>query len=155
MSISPGSLMEIIPDWKQVLLNTVPFLVAIVSMYMIILKPMLAHLMERSSAIKGGHTEADRIEKEITDRMEEYEVKLATARDEIAALRAEKRAAAQEKYDTVVADSRSVAEAKIETAVGEINAAKDAASTQLKTMSGEIAEQVAGQVLGRPLTAGA
>jgi F0F1-type ATP synthase membrane subunit b/b' len=147
--------MEIIPDWKQVLLNTAPFLVAVVGMYIIILKPMLTHLFERSSAIKGGHEEADRIEKQINDRMEEYDAKLAAARDEIAALRAEKRAEAQEKYDTIVADSRTAAEAQIEAAVGEINAAKDAASAQLKTMSGEIADQVAGQVLGRSLTAGA
>lgn len=155
MSISPGSLMEIIPDWKQVLLNTVPFLVAIVGMYMIILKPTLAHLFGRSNAIKGGHAEADRIEKEISDRMKEYEAKLAEAREEIAALRAEKRADAQEQYDTIVADSRTAAETKIAAAVGEINVAKDAASSQLKTMSGEIAEQVAGQVLGRSLAAGA
>ncbi len=147
--------MEIIPDWKQVVLNMVPFLVAIVGMYMIILKPMLAHLLERSSAIKSGHEEAERIEKQITDRMEEYEAKLAAARDEIAVLRAEKRADAQAKYDTIVAESRATAEAQIDAAIGEINAAKDAASVQLKTMSGEIAEQVAGQVLGRSLTAGA
>ena len=147
--------MDIIPDWKQVLLNMVPFMVAVVGMYLIILKPMLAYLLERASAIKAGHAEAERIENDIRDRMEEYEAKLAAAQDEIATLRAEKRADAQAKYDAIVAESRAKAEAQIEAAVGEINVAKDAAATQLKTMSGEIAEQVAGQVLGRSLTAGA
>ena len=147
--------MEIIPNMKQVLLNALPFMVAIVSMYKIILKPMLDHLIERTGAIKGGHDEAARIEAQIQERMSEYEAKLAEAREEIATLRAEKRADAQAKYDTVVAGARSDAEAQIESALGEINAAKEAASAQLATMSGEIADQVAGQVLGRPVSAGA
>ena len=147
--------MEIIPNMKQVLLNMLPFLVAILGMYKIILKPMLEYLLERTGAIKSGHDEAARIETEIQDRMADYESKLAHARDEIASLRAQKRADAQAKYDVVVAEARTEAEAQIEAALGEINAAKEAASTQLKTMSGDIADQVAGQVLGRPLSAGA
>ena len=147
--------MEIIPNMKQVLLNMLPFLVAILGMYKIILKPMLEYLLERTGAIKSGHDEAARIEQQIQDRMTDYESKLAQAREEITTLRAEKRSEAQAKYDAVVAEARTSAEAQIESALGEIGAAKDAASTQLKTMSGEIADQVAGQVLGRPISAGA
>jgi F0F1-type ATP synthase membrane subunit b/b' len=44
---------------------------------------------------------------------------------------------------------------KIEAALGEIAAAQEAAATQLKGMSDEIANEVAGQVLGRAVTAGA
>jgi F0F1-type ATP synthase membrane subunit b/b' len=95
--------MNIIPDPLQVLLNTLPFLVAVVGMYRIILKPMLSYLLERDVAIKGGHTEAARIEGEIADRMAEYEAKLAAARDEIGTLRADKRAEAQGQYDVAIA----------------------------------------------------
>ena len=147
--------MNIIPDPLQVLLNTLPFMVAILGMYKIILQPMLEYLLERTGAIKSGHDEAARIETQIQDRMADYESKLAQARDEIAVLRAEKRADAQSKYEAVVAEARTEAEAQIEGAIGEISAAKEAASAQLKTMSGDIADQVAGQVLGRPLSAGA
>ncbi len=147
--------MNIIPDPLQVLLNTLPFLVAVVGMYRIILKPTLDHLLAREAAISGGQDEAASIEAEINERMAAYETKVAQARGEIAALRAERRAEAQAKYDEIVGAARTDAEAKIEAAVGEITAAKDAAASQLKTMSGEIAEQVAGQVLGRTLTAGA
>lgn len=147
--------MQIIPDFTQVFLNMLPFMVAMVGMYQIILKPMLAYLLERDAAIKGGHQEAERIEAEVTARMAEYEAKLAQARAEIVTLRAEKRAEAQERYDAVIAEARTDAEGKITAALGEITAAKDAASGQLKTMSGEIADQVAGQVLGRSLSAGA
>ncbi len=147
--------MNIIPDPLQVLLNTLPFLVAVVGMYMIILKPMLAHLLARETAISGGQDEAARIEAEIRDRMSAYDKRLVEARDEIATLRSERRAEAQAQYDEIVGKARSEAEAKVEAAVGEIAAAKDAAAAQLKTMSGEIAEQVAGQVLGRSMAAGA
>ena len=147
--------MEIIPNMKQVLLNMVPFLVAVLGMYKIILQPMLEYLLERTGAIKSGHDEAARIEQQIQDRMTEYESKLAQAREEITRLRADKRADAQSKYDDVVAEARSSAETQIESALGEIGVAKEAASTQLKTMSGEIADQVAGQVLGRTISAGA
>jgi len=147
--------MNIIPDPLQVLLNTLPFLVAVVGMYMIILKPMLAHLLARETAISGGQDEAARIEAEIRDRMSAYDKRLVEARDEIATLRSERRAEAQAQYDEIVGKARSEAEAKVEAAVGEIAAAKDAAAVQLKTMSGEIAEQVAGQVLGRSMAAGA
>jgi F-type H+-transporting ATPase subunit b len=147
--------MNIIPDWTQVLLNTVPFLVAIVGMYFIILKPMLNYLLEREEAVRGGHDEAERIETEIKDRMAEYERKLAAARAEVAAYRAEKRAEAQGEYETRVGAAREEAEAQIASALGEISAAREAASAQLKTMSSDIADQVAGQVLGRSLSAGA
>ena len=147
--------MNIIPDPLQVLLNTLPFLVAVLGMYRIILKPTLVHLLAREAAISGGQDEAASIEAEINERMAAYEAKVAQARGEIASLRAERRAEAQAKYDEIVGAARTDAEAKIEAAVGETTAAKDAEASQLKTMSGEIAEQVAGQVLGRTLTAGA
>ena len=111
--------MEIIPNMKQVLLNALPFMVAIVSMYKII-SIMLEYLLERTGAIKSGHDEAARIEQQIQDRMTDYEAKLAQAREEIATLRAEKRADAQSKYDAVVAEARTNAEAQIETALGEL-----------------------------------
>jgi len=147
--------MNIIPDPLQVLLNTLPFLVAILGMYRIILKPMLAYLLGRDVAIRVGHEEAARIEEEIKTRMADYEAKLLAARAEIASYRAEKRADAQQQYDERVGAARADAEAQIQTALGEIAAAKEAAASQLKTMSGDIAEQVAGRVLGRSLSAGA
>ena len=147
--------MNIIPDPLQVLLNTLPFMVAIVGMYRIILKPMLAYLLGRDAAITGGRDEAARIEEEISRRMTEYEAKRAEARAEVAASDAARRADAQVKSDERIGAARSEAEAQIEAAVGEIEAAREAASAQLKTMSGEIADQVAGQVLGRSLAAGA
>jgi F0F1-type ATP synthase membrane subunit b/b' len=147
--------MDIIPDPMQVALNMLPFLVAIVGMYLIILKPMIAYLLERELAIQSGHDEAARTEIEINNRMSQYEQQLGLAREEVVALRAAKRAEAQVKYDEVIATARTQAEAQITSAVGEIGVARSAASIQLKVMSGEIADKIANQVLGRTLTVGA
>ena len=147
--------MNIIPDPLQVALNMLPFMVAIVGMYLIILKPMVDYLLERQSAIQSGHDESARIESEINVRMSEYEQQLAQAREEIVALRAAKRAEAQVKYDEVIGKARTEAEAKIASAVEEIGVEQKAASAQLKVMSGEIADKIANQVLGRTLTVGA
>lgn len=147
--------MNIIPDPLQVALNMLPFMVAIVGMYLIILKPMVDYLLERQSAIQSGHDESARIESEINVRMSEYEQQLAQAREEIVALRAAKRAEAQVKYDEVVGKARTAAEAQIASAVGEIGVEQKAASAQLKVMSGEIADKIANQVLGRTITVGA
>jgi len=147
--------MNIIPDPLQVVLNMLPFMVTIVGLYLIILKPMVDYLLEREVAIQSGHDEAARIEAEINSRMSEYELQLARAREEVVALRAGKRAEAQVKYDEVISKARTEAEAQIASAVGEIGVAHTAASTQLKAMSGEIADKIANQVLGRTLTVGA
>ena len=147
--------MNIIPDPLQVMLNMLPFLVTIIGLYRIILKPMVGYLIEREAAIRSGHDEAARIETEIGARVTEYEGKLAEARQEVVALRAAKRAEAQAKYDQVIGTARKEAEAQIALAVGEIEVASAAASTQLKVMSGDIADKIANQVLGRTLTVGA
>ena len=104
--------MNIIPDPLQVLLNTLPFLVAVLGMYRIILKPTLDHLLAREAAISGGQDEAASIEAEINARMAAYEAKVAQARGEVAALRAERRAEAQAKYDEIVGAARTEAEGK-------------------------------------------
>jgi len=147
--------MNVIPDPLQVALNMFPFMVTIVGLYLIILKPMVDYLLKREVAIQSGHDEAARIEAEINSRMSEYELQLARAREEVVALRAGKRAEAQVQYDEVIGKARAEAEVQIASAVAEIGVAHNAASTQLKALSGEIADKIANQVLGRTLTVGA
>ncbi len=147
--------MNIIPEFDQVLLNVLPFLVAILGMYKIILSPMVEYLLERQSAIDSGIDEAKEIEAQIDERMAAYQARLDEAKKDVTTLRAERRAAAQEAYEGVVAQSRKASDAKIEAALGEIAVAQEAAASQLKGMSDEIANEVAGQVLGRAVSAGA
>jgi F0F1-type ATP synthase membrane subunit b/b' len=125
--------MSILPDPLQTALNMVPFLVAILGMYFIILKPLIAYLEEREAAISGGRIEADKIQGRIDEKMDAYEAELARAKVEVATLRGEQRAEAQVAYDGVMTQA--------------------AAAKTLKASSAQLATQVASQVLGRPLEA--
>jgi F-type H+-transporting ATPase subunit b len=147
--------MNIIPDPIQVLLNTLPFLITVVGMYLIILKPMVTYLSDRLDAIEGGHKEAEAIEAKINARMADYEAQLEQAKAEVGALRAERRVSAQQAYDEVIDKARGEADTRVAGVLDEISVAQQAAAAQLKGMSGDIANQMAGRVLGRPLTGAA
>ncbi len=145
--------MSILPDPLQTALNMLPFLVAVVGMYYIILKPMIAYLAEREDAIKGGRAEAEKIEVRIIEKMATYDAELEGARAEVASLRMDHRAEAQAAYNGVIAAARAAAEVQISEALGEIHASRDAAAQTLRKSSEELAVQLAGQVLGRDLVA--
>ena len=145
--------MSILPDPTQMALNMVPFLVAILGMYFIILKPLIAYLEERDSAIAGGLAEAEEIETRISEKMEAYEIELGKARAEVATLRNDQRAEAQQAYDGVLAEARSAAEAEVDEAIAQIEATRSAAAQTLEASSTELAQQVASQVLGREMAA--
>lgn len=145
--------MSILPDPLQTALNMVPFLVAILGMYFIILKPLIAYLEEREAAISGGRIEADKIQGRIDEKMDAYEAELARAKVEVATLRGEQRAEAQVAYDGVMGQARKSAEGEIDEALGAIEQTRSAAAKTLKASSAQLATQVASQVLGRPLEA--
>lgn len=143
--------MSIIPDPLAVLLNVFPFLIAIMGMYHIILKPMVAYLDERNDAIEGGKNEAASIEEEITVRTSEYDTQLAEARRKVAAIRTERRTDAQDAYEVEVAKVREETEASIAAAIAEIDTAREAAQAAIKQNVNELADAVAERVLGREL----
>jgi F-type H+-transporting ATPase subunit b len=120
-------------------------------MYRIILKPMVAYLDERNDAIEGGKQEAAEIEARITERAEEYDARLAQARQTVSGLRADRRAESQEAYDAQIALVRSDADTAISSALDEINAARAVAAATMKQNVDDLANAVAGRVLGREL----
>ncbi len=143
--------MSIIPDPLAVLLNVFPFLIAIMGMYHIILKPMVAYLDERNDAIEGGKNEAASIEEEIAVRTTEYEAQLVEARRKVAGIRSDRRNEAQAAYEVEVAKVREETDASIASAIAEIDTAREAAQAALKQNVNELADAVAERVLGRSL----
>ena len=146
--------MSIIPDPIAVLLNVVPFLIAIMGMYYIILKPMVAYLDERNEAIEGGKNEAAVSEERIVERTNDYDVQLAAARQQIAGLRSDRRAEAQDAYESVIADVRQETEGSIAKAIDEIQAARAGAEATLQQSADELANAVAERGLGREMVGG-
>jgi len=146
--------MEIMPNWTVVFLQLLPFAVTAAVLYKIILMPMLDYLDERQAAIASGTTGVDAINADLEARATEYDRQLQAARSKGAEIRNAKRVEAKTSYDEKIAAARAEAEAQISQAIEEIQAAAVDARTDLKSSSEDLASQIAGQVLGRPVAQG-
>ena len=146
--------MQIIPDPIVVALQLVPFLLTIFVLHAIIFKPMLEYLDDREKAQSGGKDEADALRSRIEEKTSDYEGRLAAARNEVIDLRADRRGAASQEAEARLAAARKQADAKVEAALAQIGQERAAASAGLEAASRELADDIAGQVLGRSLKAG-
>lgn len=146
--------MQIIPDPLVVALQLVPFLLTIAALHFIIFKPMLEYLDDREKAQSGGKDEAGALRGRIEEKTADYEARLAQARNEVVDLRAERRSAAAAEAEARLSESRHASEAKVEAALADIDAERQAAAKGIEQASAELANDIAGQVLGRSLKAG-
>jgi F-type H+-transporting ATPase subunit b len=146
--------MEIMPNWTLMALQLIPFAVTIFALYKIILAPMLDYLEERQAAIHSGTQGVDDLNKEIEERIADYDSQLKAARSKGSDIRSAKRAEAKASYDEHIAQARTEAETKINDALTEIQTAAGDARAELETTSQTLAAQISSQVLGRPVAQG-
>ena len=143
--------MDIIPNPLVIGLQVAPFLITILGLYVIIFKPMLAHLEGREDAIEGAQGRARELQEKLTARADEYDAKLTAARIEMTELRAKLRGEALAEADSMVQAARGEAEARVEGALETIRTDAAAAREGLKGSSALLAQQISSQVLGRPV----
>lgn len=145
--------MEIVPDPLLVALFFPPFLIAVVGMWVILWKPLLDWMDERDAASVDARKEAARLEVEVATRLETLEVRLAATRTELADMRAASRADAAKAEAEVTSAARAAADAKVEAATAQIAEQTEIARRGLSDAARSIADDMATQVLGRPLQA--
>lgn len=143
--------MNIIPDLVLVFWLMWPFLALVAGLHFILFKPMIAYLDARAEATVGARKEAEALQARATTRLAEWEAALAQARQEVSEFRALRRSAAQSKHAGVVAEARAAAEVRIGQAIAVIRVEAEAARTELGATSRALSQEVATQVLGRPL----
>jgi F-type H+-transporting ATPase subunit b len=143
--------MNIIPDLMLVATQMVPFLVLVVSLHLILYKPMLAYLEAREHATLGARKEAEALQARAAARLAEWEAALAVARNDVTDFRSQRRAAANGQYQRIVAEARAASEAHIAAAVADIRKDAGIARAELATAAKALSRDVAVQVLGRPL----
>lgn len=102
--------MHIIPELVPSLALTLPFLVALVGVWVILWGPLMQFLDDRENATEGARKEADEFERQAEERSTRLEEKLAAARTEIQNLHAEARGRALAKEADIVAAARAKAE---------------------------------------------
>lgn len=134
---------------KLLLLQAIPFLLAVVGLHFIILKPMLAMLAERERNITGFRKEADLLQEEVAAKLAELEGRLGEARAEAAVERARLRVEAAHQEQEIIGAARGRADALLAEARATIAAEHAAASAQLEAQAVGLSQSVASRVLGR------
>ena len=146
--------MNIYPNFTLVLLQVIPFLLTIAVLHLIIFKPMLNYLEERDNASSGAEEEAKRLNEEIKSRLAELDSKIRDAQQEASKMRSDSRERLVRQYNEVVHHSRKDADQQIKDAALEISAQQSAARQEIKAQAKDIAQQIAGQALGRDIVPG-
>ena len=145
--------MEIVPDPLLVALFLPPFLVAVLGMWFILWRPLLTYMDARDDASADAIAEAKRLEAEAVAHVETLEGRLTVARNEITELRNNTRADAVAREKVILAEAREASEKEVETAVAAIAEQSEVARRSLSDAARNIADDMATQVLGRPLKA--
>ncbi|MEQ1501871.1 MAG: ATP synthase F0 subunit B [Myxococcota bacterium] len=144
--------MEIIPDPIHVALLTAPFLVAMVSLHLILWKPLLAYLDERDGVSTRARHEAHELEGAASEQLSKIEARLVEARLHVGSLRQQARSRALVKENEILAEARSSTDRRVEQALSQIGAEKQGAASALHASAAELSNQMAAQVLGRPVS---
>ena len=139
--------MEIDPT--LILLQLIPFLVVLVGLYFIILKPMLKLLEEREKSIVLERRDAEDLEQEVDSKLAELDEKLARARSEANAERQKLREEIRQRDEKFIEQARGAADALVDQARAQIAAERDAARKVLRDESETLAKEIASSVLGR------
>jgi len=139
--------MEIDPT--LILLQLIPFLVVLVGLYYIILKPLLKVIEQREKHAVEDRKEAKFLEQEVEEKLAELDDKLARARSEANAERQKLRDEIHEREEQMLGEARAKADAMLDEARGQIAAERDAARKVLQDESETLAKEIASSVLGR------
>lgn len=145
--------MEIVPDPLLVALFLPPFLVAVGVMWFVLWRPLLAWMNEREDAAADARAEAARLDAAVEDNLDQLEERLGTVRSELADMRAAARAEATSKQEAIVSKAQAEAEAQVDAATSRIAEEAEVARRGLSDAAKNLSDDMAAQVLGRPLEA--
>jgi F-type H+-transporting ATPase subunit b len=117
-----------------------------------VLPPITKAIAERQEAIRMRLVEAEEAKKSLASAEADYQQALADARHEAARIREE----ARERGAAVIAEARQRAQEEatgiLDEARRRIEADREAAFGQLRTEVGALATELAGRIVGEPLT---
>ncbi len=145
--------MQVIPHLWLALLQAIPFLVAFLALWLILFKPLLEYMEQRHQVRKAAEDEAAQLTGKIESKLAELDKKLSEAHSEVAAQRAEHRAAAAQAEASILDAARTEAEGKVSDGLARVSAARQQASDSLKGMTASLSSDIATAVLGREVQA--
>jgi len=150
-ALASGGGIEIVPSPGRLLPLIVFFLLMIVPVNRLLLRPLLAVLDEREERIAGTRDRADALGREAETVLAGYQARIAEVRGESELERRGTLDEARGRHGERVRDERAAAEARIAQARREVGAALDEARRQLQADAEGLARQAAERMLGRSL----
>jgi F-type H+-transporting ATPase subunit b len=138
-------------DLGTIIWTLVVFLLVVFVLGRFAWTPILSGLKQREDFIFGALEKARLDREAAAEQLRSYEQKLATARAEATALVDEGRRDADIVRHAIEAKAREEAEQTLARAKREINIAKETAIKELYTLSGQLATEIAGKIVGREL----
>lgn len=144
--------MEIVPDPIHVTLLTLPFLVTVLSLHLILWRPLLDWLEEREGITTEAYKKAEELDSSAEEHLSRIEARLVEANQEASTLRQEARARALSKESEIVSAARAKADDVLSEAITKINTERQGARTALQQTAQEISSTIAARVLGRELS---
>jgi F0F1-type ATP synthase membrane subunit b/b' len=145
--------MHIPPDWGVFGVLIVSFLVFWFIFGWLFFDPFLKLLSARERRFKDLSERTERLLKEERAAIEERERQLAAVRREAMERREAERRRAEEDAARLIAEARAVAHNEMEEVRASIENDFKAAENQLRQLAESLAADLAGRVLGRPLSA--
>lgn len=145
--------MEIMPDPYLAPLLALPFLATLVALHFILYKPLLAYLEARDHAVHGAKREAEGLAQQNQGSMAELDRRISEANAQVGAIRREARARANEAEAKILAAARAEGAEKTSIALDQIKAEQRGAAGAMRQLASELANDIAGRVLGRPVQA--
>lgn len=146
--------MNIIPVPGLIALQLIPFLITLVALHYILFKPMLAYLEEREAAIDLPGREATELREKVAADLATWELRVASARTEMAAERARLHEEAQQAGNRIINESRAKADGRVALALSGIQESRDSGFRLLQSQASSLATEIASRILSRPVIEG-
>jgi len=150
-ALAAGGGIEIMPEPGKLIPLVVLFVLMIVPVNRLIIRPLLAVLDEREQRIAGSRARAGELGKRADQVLAGYEASVTRARQEAETERRGTLDQARASQTARVASEREAAERTLERARAEVGAALTQARTRLHADAEQLAQQAAERLLGRRL----
>ncbi|MEO6821813.1 MAG: F0F1 ATP synthase subunit B [Candidatus Nanopelagicales bacterium] len=136
----------------ELIIGIVSFLIVFGGLSWLALPGIRKALVERTAAIEGGIAKSEAAQAEANALKEQYQARLAEARTEAAAIRAQAQADKSAILEEARREAADVAAAVTSRAEAHIAAERASTVTSLRREVGELAVTLAGKVVGETLT---
>jgi F-type H+-transporting ATPase subunit b len=143
--------LNIIPDWRVLIVQAGGFLLLLVVFKLFLFKPIMSVLDARRGEIEGGYKDAEARVQTAEELRAQYEQRLASVEEEIRGKITEAIKDGQRMREEILADSREKADGILTKAQEEIHREQEKAMVELKTTVADLAIGAAGKLIEEKL----